>query len=244
MYLKIPFAKRLAKRFKQQLVQGEQVIPLGFADDDETANGIIHSFYSMLKIDDVLTTFGLLNTHQLLKLPETENYYIVVFSIARHDGRFYSDEEKHLFAHCFELFLADFKRKIACAEHCAYLPYLCLEKFKPRELASIKACFDLKLNQQAVTRVNLANALHKTESSENLKQALYKVDYDLAKIKKLIFTDIKNTTDATVIALINDFDWPDVAEVFKLYAYFGFYPDLNHYWYSNLPSKMGGWVVR
>ncbi|WP_192828610.1 hypothetical protein [Methylocucumis oryzae] len=196
---------------------------------------------------DIITTGGILGFYQVLTLPCTRGFYVAICSIARSKDQTFSHEEKQLFALFFDIVFEDFKRKINTSEECGFLPYLILNTFKPRELASIKACFDLKQAGQPVTRLHLAQYLHLANRSDSsaaeLKKALDKVDYDLKKIKYLVFKDFADSQDEQVLALQERYDWHHVVEMFKIYAYFGFYPDPSKRLVSYLQTKMGAWAT-
>lgn len=244
----LPFASRTGKRLKRQILAGESIIALGYDDDEHAASGIIHEFYSkVFQASDMITSAGRLACYQVLALPNSRGFYTGFSSIGRANGETFTHEEKQLFALFFDIVFEDFKRKINTSEECGFLPYLVLNTFKPRELASIKACFDLKQAGQLVTRLHLAQYLHLANRSDSsaaeLKKALDKVDYDLKKIKYLVFKDFADSQDEQVLALQERYDWHHVVEMFKIYAYFGFYPDPSKRLVSYLQTKMGAWAT-
>lgn len=102
-------------------------------------------------------------------------------------------------------------------------------KFKPRELTTIKACFDLKQNQQKATRSTVANYLHLPGrddcSALELRKALDKVDYDFRKIKDQISRNF-NYGELNDDNSLQEFELEHITDVFKTYAYFGLYPHI------------------
>lgn len=97
-------------------------------------------------------------------------------TLARKDERTFSDDEKYFIALCLDIFVEDFKNKISVPEGCPFLPFVTGEKichktklsemfdtgtkFTPRQLAMVKACFDLKQNRCQISRINVARHLY------------------------------------------------------------------------------------
>ncbi|WP_192828608.1 hypothetical protein [Methylocucumis oryzae] len=232
---------------KRQLLDGVPVDALGFDDDDECAKGILHKFYSkMIQVSSGITTMSMLNRHQLLFSPDTYGAYFALGYIARDRGQVINKREKQLFALFFDIFIADFKQKLRCSEQSGLLPILALEAFKARELACIKTCFDLKQAGLPITRNHIVSALYfnnqPNPSAEALKKALDKVDYDFKKVKARVFNGLETTDDQSIQQLYADFSWSHVIELFKLFAFSGFYPDASGKYISNVQLKMGEWA--
>ncbi|MGZ4956301.1 MAG: hypothetical protein ACXWAT_10085 [Methylobacter sp.] len=111
-------------------------------------------------------------------------------------------------------------------------------------MATIKACFDLKQNQQKVTRTTIANYLHLQNKDDNnaveLRKALDKVDYDTRKIKEQILRNF-NDDDLNNDNGLQEFELEHITDVFKTYAYFGLYPHIpkgNERFISYLSNRL------
>lgn len=99
MYPYIPYAKATAINLARKVLAGAPIKVMGFEDHDQHGRGTVHKFYEkMVKVSDVVSTAGLIGRHQLLASPFTENYYALVFCLARDSRQTFSRREKHLIA--------------------------------------------------------------------------------------------------------------------------------------------------
>jgi hypothetical protein len=229
MYPYIPYAKATAVNLARKVLAGEPIEVMGFVDHEQHGRGVIHKFYEkMVKVSDVVSTAGVIGRHQFLASPFTENHYTLVFCLARDGGQTFSRREKHLIALFYELFLETFRGKISHPNNGPYLPYVTREKFSPRELATIKTCFDLAHSREEITRAAVATRLHlrDTPNPERgiLKKAIDKVDYDVGKIRKTVLADFEKDAPENYGKLYRELGLEHFPELFRAYAYFGFYP--------------------
>lgn len=247
----IDFAKRAAANMMGKIIDGDPVEAISFyaTDDARDTQGVIHRFYTdLVNVSDVAMTAGLVERHQFRQSPLTHGYYAAYSCMARDSGQTFRSREKQLFALFFDIFLEDFRKKISCPENSPFLPHLTAEKtdaskfeaiealfdtglkLKPRELATIKACFDLKQSQRKVTRSSIAGYLHLQDrnngSDLELKKALDKVDYDFKKIKNVILKDFEHDSTEHYNQLNEAFSLEHITDVFQTYAYFGLYPHI------------------
>ncbi|TAL55817.1 MAG: hypothetical protein EPN89_00150 [Methylovulum sp.] len=260
LYQYIPHIKHLIKTIKRKLIEGHPIEVISFVDDPGYCkSGIIHDFFTKINTSDAASTAGLLNRHQFIESPYTQSYYIAFCTIERENGQTFQSHEKQLFAHFFDIFLEDFKHKISCPENSYFLPYLTGEvfckktklealfdtgtKFKPRELATIKACFDLKQSNRPVTHATVARYLHLQDRDDctaaELKRVGYWLDYDLKKIRQHLLRDLEQDTAENYSRLHKEFELEHITDVFKTYAYFGLYPDSSKRFISYLSDKLG-----
>jgi hypothetical protein len=207
----------------------------------------------------VLVTASLLARHQFVESPNTESFYGIVCNLAHNNGQTFSENDKRILPLCFDIFVQDFKNKIRSPEHSPFVPFVTGEKicertkfealfdtgskFKPRELATIKTCFDLKKNAMEINRFNVASCLHLQSRNKQdctdaeIKQAEGKVDYDLKKIKTQLLKDFMPGTPE-YLGLFNAFGVEHLTDVFRTYAYFGLYPDTQGRYVSYLSGKL------
>jgi hypothetical protein len=262
MFDNIDFAKKFATAAVQTLSAGDFVEPHSFDDDPSHSKGIIHQFYHYMGVSDVVMVAGLVDRHQFVFSPVTQSYYFAYSCMAREKESKFSFQEKQLYALFFDIFLEDFRRKIRCADESRFLPYLTGEKMgslvdfslfergvklKPRELATIRACFDLKQQKVKVSQKSLASHLHlrgKNDCSvKQLERASGYVDYDFRKIKLHLFKNLSSDQEwgsAELNDIIqNDFKLEQMSDVFKTYAYFGLYPDSSGQFLSHLSNRLG-----
>jgi hypothetical protein len=261
MYPYIPHIQRVAKTIKRQLIDGQRVEALGFDNVTPATNGMFHRFYTeKVKVSDVAHTAGVVNRHQLFASPFTQGYYVAYCCIARDNRQTFSSRDKQLFTHFFNIFLDDFKHKISCPENSPFLPYITAElfckktkfealfttgtKFKARELATIKACFDLKQNKRDIKRPTVASYLHchdsdrKNYSTKDLKKVDGWLDNDLKKIKQHILRDFE--PDSSEYKQHHEaFALEHITDIFRSYAYFGLYPDSSERFISYLSDRLG-----
>lgn len=246
------------------------MLPYSFADHPQHSKGhqFFHHFYRYVNAGDVILQGHLLDRHQVLEPAPTANYYVLICALARQYGEEnFTEAEKHLLSLCVDIFAADFKNKVQPSGSCPFRPQLTGEildgktrwedifntgnRYKPRELATIKACFDLQQTGQTVNLANVARHLHLPNDEGDgaaLKKAKSWVSYDLDKIKSLLFTDFKDNP-AEQQRLKNEFGLQHITDVFRSYAYFGLYPDPNqqrnpvgnHYYISYLSEKLDKW---
>lgn len=260
LYHYIPIIKHLIKTIKRKLIDGHPVEVISFVDDPGYCkSGIIHDFYTKIKVGDAASTAGLINRHQFIESPYTQSYYVAYCTIRHENGQTFQSHEKQLFAHFFDIFLEDFKHKISSPENSYFLPYLTAElfckktklealfdtgtKFTSRELATIKTCFDLKQSSRSITRPAVARYLHLQDRDDctdtELKKAEGWVDYDLRKIKEHLLRDFEHDTTENYNRLKKEFKLEHITDVFKAYAYFGLYPDRSKRFISYLSGKLG-----
>jgi len=172
LFNQIDFAKRFASQIMRNAVSDEPIQAYSFSDHAQHSKGFVHYFYKLINCSDLLVTASLFARHQFLLSPHTDNYYGLICHLGHSDGKAFNESEKQLLALCFDIFVEDFKNKIRCPEHSPFLPFVTGEKidhktklealfdtgtkFSPRELATIKACFDLKQQQRKITRTEIA----------------------------------------------------------------------------------------
>jgi hypothetical protein len=145
----ISYVHRAAEKVMSQILAGECAEAVSFNDDAQYAKGLIHDFYTKVaKFGDVAATGGLLDRHQLQRSPLTQGYYFIYIGLARGNGQIFDRREKQLLALFSDIFLDDFRKKLNASEDGRFLPYFHNAKFTARELATIKACFDLKLRRR------------------------------------------------------------------------------------------------
>ncbi len=244
----IDFAKRTAANMIGKIIDGDRVEAISFyaTDDARDTQSVIHRFYTdLVNVSDVVMTAGLIERHQFYQSPLTQGYYVAYSCMARDNGQTFRSREKQLFALFFDIFLEDFRKKISCPENSPFLPHLTAEKtdvskieaifdtglkLKPRELATIKACFDLKQSQRKVTRSSIAGYLHLQDrdncSDAELRKALDKVDYDFKKIKNVLLKDFEHDSSEHYNQLNEAFSLEHITDIFQAYAYFGLYPHI------------------
>jgi hypothetical protein len=255
----IKFVKRFASQILSDAMKSEPIRAYALREYLHESNSFVHRYYKKVNRSDVLVAASLLARHQFVQSPETDSYYGMVCSLAHNNGFIFSESDKRILPLCFDIFVQDFKNKILNPEHSPFLPFVTGEKihdgvefealldkgtrFKPRELATIKTCFDLKLNGREITRRNVASCLHlqgrdKQDCTDaEIKQAEDKVDYDLKKIKTQLLKDYTPGT-TEYLSLFDAFGVEHLTDVFRTYAYFGLYPDSQGRYVSYLSGKL------
>lgn len=256
---RIDFAKQFLSKILANVLSDQPMQAYSFSDHLQHSKGLIHEFYKWIGVNDVLAVAGLLGKHQLVLSPCTESYYAAIFSVMHSNDQRFNEQDKALLALCVDFFIDDLKKKISNPEDSPFLPFLTGEaicaktrvtdlfqtgkKFTPRELATIKACFDLKQQRRKITRPEVACYLYlddqdsKTIAPAELKKATYKVDFDLKKIKQHLLNHINPDNPAYKITQ-DTFAIEHITDVFKIYAYFGLYPDQKNRYTSYLGDKL------
>lgn len=225
----IPYVHRAAEKVLAPVFAGKRAETFSFSDDAQYAKGLIHDFYTkIVKVGDVAAVAGLLGRHQLQRSPSTQGYYGAYIGLARGNGQSFNSREKQFIALFFDIFLDDFRKKLNASEDGRFLPYFYNAKFSARELATIKACFDLKQSGREVTRAAVAKCLHLPGSSActdtEVRKALDKVDYDVKKIKQSLLKDFEHDAPENYQRLQKDITLEHFTAIFQVYAYCGFYP--------------------
>jgi len=244
LFNQIDFAKRFGSQILSNASSGNPIQAYSFSDHAQHSKGLLHYVYKFLNCSDILVTASLLARHQFLLSKHTDSYYGIICTLAHYNGKAFNESEKLLLALCFDIFVEDFKNKIRCHEHSPFLPFVTGEKidqktklealfdsgtkFSPRELATIRACFDLKQQQHEITRTEVTRYMYLRDSDNidtaTLKKAMDKVDYDLKKIKEHLLRDFPH--DSTEYKTCKDaFGIEHITDVFQTYAYFGLYAD-------------------
>jgi len=259
MYERIPFATQFGSYILSQAMADQPIQAYSFSDHIQHRKGLVHYFYKQLNISDILVIAGLVARNQFVHSPQTDSYYGLVLNFAHSEGQAFSQDEKELLALCFDIFLDDFKTKIRSPENNLFLPQITGElicektklealfstgkKFSPRQLATIKACFDLKQQQRKITCREVARYLHLQDQDSDeatLKNAGAKVDHDLGKIKDQLLRDFP-TDCADYARFKKALRIEHLPDVFQTYAYFGLYPDTAGRYSSYLEYRLGKW---
>jgi hypothetical protein len=225
----LSLAKCIARDIFRQLIAGEPVKAVSFGDYPECMNGANRYFYEkLLNCGDTATTAGLLGRYQVLESPLTKRYYLTYISMGRDSGHSFNGREKELLSLFFDLFVQELRKKLYPSDKSLFLPYFINAKFSPRELATIKTCFDLAQSRAEITRAAVATRLHlrDTPNPERgiLKKAIDKVDYDVGKIRKTVLADFEKDAPENYGKLYRELGLEHFPELFRAYAYFGFYP--------------------
>lgn len=255
----IDFAKKFLSMAMRCAVSGDVIQSYSFSDHPRHNKGFTHYFYKLLNCSDFLVAASLLGRNQFADSPYTASYYAMVCNLAHNNGQFFTQEEKDLAALCFDIFIDDFKKKISPPGHSPFLPQITGEiicektklkalfdtgsKYSPRQLATIKACFDLKQQKRKITCREVARYLYLQDQDPDeaaLKKASAKVDHDLGKIKDQLLRDFPPGS-ADYAHYKKTFRIEHLTDIFQTYAYFGLYPDTAKRYSSYLERRLGKW---
>jgi hypothetical protein len=253
LYEQFPFAARFGSNILNQALSDKPIQVYSFNDYANYRNGC----HSKLHTSDVLVTAGLIARKQFVDAPETDNYYGIVCNMANSNGKQFGEDDKTVLALCFDTFVDDLKNKIRTSEDSPFLPQVTGElicektklekllstgkKFSGRELATIRACFDLKQQKRKISAPEVARYLHlrdKEADPGTLKRLGDNVKTDIKKIKQQLLRDF--TPDSPEYKFYQEsFSIQHIPEVFKTYAYFGLYPDTGRRYTSYLEHRLG-----
>lgn len=215
MLMNISHIKNCAQDVIRRLIAGDPIVPHSLAEEAQRKPGLLDYFYKeIMRVSDVVDMTGLLGHYQLLESPCTRNLYVTFVSVLRDGGETFDQREKQLIAIFFNSFVDHFRPKLACTDPHRFLPIFTDLGLKPRDLATIKACFDLRLRGETVSRAAVAGILGRSEDN---------VDDSIKRIRKAALKDFEPGTEE-YRALYKEFGLAHFADVFKTYAYFGFYP--------------------
>lgn len=211
----IAHVRQCAQDVVRRLLADQPLVPHSLSESARQRSGLLHYFYTaIMNISDVVDMAGLLGRYQLFESPRSRSFHVAYISVSRDGGGMFDEREKQLVGVFFNLFVDHFRHKIACTESHRFLPIYTDIGLKPRDLATVKACFDLRLRGEPVSRAAVAAILGKTENN---------VDDSIKRIRKAALQDFDPET-GEYRALYKEFGLPHFADVFKTYAYFGFYP--------------------
>lgn len=212
----IPHVKRIATETVERLTAGEPLEPHSFGEAARENPSLLHDFYTqIIGVSDMADMVGLLGRYQLLESPYTRSFHVMYISISREGGQVFDERDRQLLAVLFNLFLDHFRHKVSCTGDHGFLPYFTDAGLKPRDVATIKACFDLQTRNERVTRASVAALLRRSEDN---------IDDSVKRIKTAIFKDFERAGRDDYNQRYKAFGLPYFTDVFKTYAYFGFYP--------------------
>jgi hypothetical protein len=257
MYERIACAASFASYILKQAIENKPIQAYSFSDDPQHNKGLIHYFYQKREISDVLVIASLIARNQFVYSPYTDSYYFLVCNLVHNEGKKFSEADKVLLGLCFDIFIDDFNSKIRPPEDCLFLPQVTGEvickktkmdalfstgkKFTPRELATIRACFDLKQQKRKFSAPEIARYLHLKDQETDpatLKKLGDNVKTDIKKIKQQLLRAF--TPDTPEYVYYQDaFNIQHIPDVFKPYAYFGIYPDSMNRYTSYLEHRLG-----
>lgn len=212
----IPHVKRIATETVVKLTAGEPLEPHSFGEAARENPSLLHDFYTqIIGVSDMADMVGLIGRYQLLESPYTRSFYVIYISIAREGGQVFYERDRQLLAIFFDMFLDHFRHKIRCTGDHGFLPYFTDAGLKPRDLATIKACFDLQARNERVTRASVAAILGRSEDN---------IDDSVKRIKTAIFKDVERAGFEEYNQRYKALGLSQFVDIFKTYAYFGFYP--------------------
>lgn len=227
------FAQQAARDVIGKILRGEPMRAISFADYPQWTTPGKNFFYEkIVKITDLAATGGLVQRHEIIESPYTASLYFSYIVLARDGGERFVAREKDLLSVFYDIFLEGFRERIAASHANPYLPLITREKFSPRELATIRVCFDLAAEGADITGPKIAARLHLGNAPDGdaaaLKKALDKVYYDLAKIRKRVLKRFEQDTPENYRRMERELTPDRFPSLFRAYAYFGFYPPPHH----------------
>jgi len=255
----IGFVKKFLYQTMANALSGKIIQVYSFFDHPQHNKGFIHYYYALRNRSDVMIATNLIARNQFINNPHTDSFYGLFCNLAHNSGSVFTQSEKELLALCFDIFCQDIKNKISTPEDSPFLPQITGElicqktkpqalfdtgnKYSPRQLATIKACFDLKQQKRKISGREVARFLHLNDQETDettLKNATAKVDHDFGKIRDQLLRDVPTDTDDYRLYK-KQFRIEHVTDVFKTYAYFGLYPDTANRYTSYLQRRLKKW---